>query len=184
MVFCLMASVTLYRFRLELSDLERGVYEPLDFRIAMHPSETNDFLLTRVIAFALNSGDDLEFTAEGLSDPDQPALRRPGAHGQIALWIEIGNPAARKLHKAAKASSAVKVYTYKDPRALVNDVAGTNVHRAEEIEVYAIQPKFLEALATRLERDNRWSLLFQDGVLTISGDGFSDTTELRRISLV
>ncbi len=179
-----MAAVTLYRFRLELSDLERNVYESLDFRVAMHPSETNDFLLTRVIAFALNTQDRLEFAAEGLSDPDQPALRVPGDHGGIALWIEIGNPAAKKLHKAAKASQVVKVYTYKDPRSFVSDVQSHgSVFRAEEIEVYVIAPKFLEAVAKNLERDNRWSLLYQEGVLSLSSDSFSETTELRRISL-
>lgn len=178
-----MAAVTLYRFRLELSDLERNVYEPLDFRIAMHPSETRDFLLTRVIAYALNYGEDLEFTAEGLSDPDAPALRKAGVHGSIALWIEVGNPAARKLHKASKAADVVKVYTYKDPRALVNDVAGASVHKAREITVYALAPRFLEALATHLERDSRWSMLYNDGVLTVSGEGFSETTELRLIPL-
>ena len=178
-----MAAVTLYRFRLELSDLERNVYETLDFRIAMHPSETTDFLLTRVIAYALNYSEDLEFTAEGLSDPDAPAMRSPGVHGSTALWIEIGNPAARKLHKASKAASVVKVYTYKDPRALVNDVTGSNVHKANEIAVFALSPKFLEALAPRLERDSRWSLLYNDGVLTVSGEGFSETTEMRLIPL-
>lgn len=179
-----MAAVTLYRFRIELSDLERNVYDSLDFRVAMHPSETTDFLLTRVIAFALCYQERLEFAAEGLSDPDQPALRVPGDHGSIALWIEIGNPAARKLHKAAKAAAAVKVFTYKDPRAFVSDVQSHgSVHRADEIEVYAIAPKFLEAVAKHLERDNRWSLLHQEGVLTLSSDSFSETTELKRVPL-
>lgn len=161
------------------------MYETLDFRVAMHPSETTDFLLTRVIAFALNAQQDLEFTAEGLSDPDSPALRLPGAHGTIALWIEIGNPSAKKLHKGAKAANAVKVYTYKDPRTFVADVQSHgSVHRANEIEVYAISPKFLDSVAKQLARDNRWSLLHQDGVVTISSDAFSETTELKKVALV
>ncbi len=179
-----MAAVTLYRFRIELSDLERNVYDSLDFRVAMHPSETNDYLLTRVIAYALNFQDGLEFTPEGLSDPDAPALKMAGIHGSIALWIEIGNPSAKKLHKGAKASSSVKVYTYKDPRSFVSDVQSHgSVFRAEEIQVFAISPKFLAAVAPRLEKDNRWSILFQEGVLSLSSDSFSETTELRAVSL-
>jgi uncharacterized protein YaeQ len=175
-----MAAVTLYRFRIELSDLDRGVYDTLDFRIAMHPSETTDFLLTRVLAYALNS--DVEFAAEGLSDPDQPALRRAGAHGAIDLWIEIGNPSARKLHRASKAASAVRVYTYKDPRPLVAEAG--EIPRAAEIEVFALGSSFLGELASHLERDSRWSLLVQDGLLTLSGEGFSLNGELRPVSLV
>lgn len=173
-----MAAVTLYRFRIDLSDLDRNVYDTLDFRVAMHPSETADYLLTRVIAFALNS--DVEFAAGGLSDPDEPALRRMGQHGTTDLWIEIGNPAARKLHKASKASNSVRVYTYKDPRAL----DARDVHRASEIEVFAVSPKFLEELGSHLERDCRWNFLMQDGVLTVTGEGFSLSEELRRVSLV
>jgi uncharacterized protein YaeQ len=175
-----MAAVTLYRFRIELSDLDRNVYDTLDFRIAMHPSETNDYLLTRVFAYALNS--DVTFAAEGLSDPDQPAMKRDGAHGAIDLWIEIGNPAARKLHRASKAARAVRVYTYKDPRTLVSDAR--DVPRAASIEVFAFPSAFLDELASRLERDCRWSVLVQDGLLTVSGDGFSVNGEMRLIPLV
>lgn len=176
-----MAAVTLYRFRIELSDLDRNVYDTLDFRIAMHPSETTDYLLTRVIAFALNSSEDLEFTPGGLSDPDAAALVRPGPHGTVSLWIEIGNPSARKLHKASKAASSVRVYTYKDSRALVKEMTGAAVHRASEIAVFALSS--LESLASRLERDNRWSMLYQDGLLTLSTDAWSENVELTPIAL-
>jgi uncharacterized protein YaeQ len=64
---------TLYRFRIDLSDVDRGVYETLDFRIAQHPSETTTYLLTRVLAYALNTQPGLEFSSGGLSDPDAPA---------------------------------------------------------------------------------------------------------------
>src|SRR5258707_1232333 len=92
---------TLYRFRIELSDVDRGVYQPLDFRVAMHPSESPLFLVTRILAFALNTQEGLEFTPTGLSDPDEPCLRIANPRGGLSLWIEIGNPSARKLHKAA-----------------------------------------------------------------------------------
>ena len=176
-----MASVTLYRFRIELSDLDRNVYDTLDFRIAMHPSETVDYLLTRVIAFALN--ENVEFNGEGLSsDADQPTLKRAGVHGTIDLWIEIGNPAARKLHKATKAANKVRIYTYKDPRALIKEAG--DVPRAADVEVFALAPKFLEELGKHLERDCRWSFMVQDGLLSVNGEAFSLSEEIRRVSLV
>jgi uncharacterized protein YaeQ len=110
-----MPAVTLYRFRIELSDLDRSVYDSLDFRVAMHPSETNDFLITRVLAYALNWQEGLEFSAGGLHEAEEPAMKVAGRHGTTALSIEIGNPSAKRLHKNAKAADAIKVYTYKDP---------------------------------------------------------------------
>ena len=108
-----MAPATLYRFRLDVSDVDRGFYEPLDLRVPMHPSETEDFLITRVLAYALNYESGMEFS-RGLSTPDEPAISLPGDRGGLALWIDIGNPLARRIHKASKAADRVRIYTYKD----------------------------------------------------------------------
>lgn len=172
--------VTLYRFRIELSDVDRGVYETLDFRAAQHPSESAPYLLTRVLALALNTQEGLDFTPGGLSDPDEPALRASDAHGSPQLWIEIGNPSPRKLHRAAKAAREVKVYTYKDPELLLKEISRENVHRASEIEIFSFPPKFLEALAARLERNNEWTILRNEGQLTVGIGERSESAEILR----
>jgi uncharacterized protein YaeQ len=171
---------TLYRFRIDLSDVDRGVYEALDLRVAMHPSETTQFLLTRVLAYALNFAEGLEFSPGGLSDVDAPAIRKPGEQNRLDLAIEIGNPSARKLHRIAKAAKAVKVYTYKDPDLLLEEMRANEVHRADEIEVYAFEPKFLDRLAATLARDNPWTVMLSDGELTVSSGDTSETFEIRR----
>ncbi len=178
------APASLYRFRIELSDVERSVYRDLDFRIAKHPSETDDYLLTRVLAYALNQTeeDDLEITP-GLCVDDLPALSRKDQNGAVILWIEIGNPSARRLHKASKASRAVRVYTYKDPENLKREAAGETVHRREEIEVFSLDSSFLKPLMPLLKRDNRWGLIFNDGELTVSVDDESITGTLHRHQL-
>jgi uncharacterized protein YaeQ len=168
----------LYRFRIELTDVTRGVYDTLDFRVAMHPSEAIEYLLTRVLAFALNVGDDLAFTPEGLSDPDAPCLRAPDAQGGTRLSIEIGNPTARRLHKAAKAARAVKVYTYKDPELLLREMQSQPIHNVERIGLHSFAPEFLRRLAARLERDNRWTLVHTDGSLMV---GIGEDSELGEV---
>jgi len=173
-------TATLYRFRIDLSDIDRGVYESLDFRIAQHPSETTTFLLTRVLAFALNAQAGLEFSPGGLSDPDAPALLISDGPNSIPLWIEIGNPSAKKLHRAAKSSKTVRVYTYKDPDLLVADVVANRVYNADRIDIFSLSPKFLERLSETLERDNAWTVIFSDGSLSITSGDFSETTELNR----
>ncbi len=173
----------LYRFCLELSDVDRGVYETLDFRIAQHPSETAPYLLSRALAYALAYQEGLEFAPGGLSDPDAPALRSLGANGAMNLWIEIGNPSAKKLHKASKAAKQVAVYTYKNSDALLDEIKGGQIHRADELELYAFDPKFLGALEKILEKTNKWSLLFQQGRLDVNTSSESISTDVRRLSV-
>lgn len=158
----------LYRFQLALSDVDRGVYETLDFRMAQHASESIPFLLTRMLAFALNSGDGLTFSLQGLGNPDEPCLSSEDPRGGKNLWIEIGNPSARRLHKAAKAARKVKVYTYKNPLPLLQEMRLEKVHHLEEIEVFSFSQEFLGALEAKLQRDNAWSLVRNDGSLLLS----------------
>lgn len=174
----------LFRFRIALSDVDRGVYEDLDLRTAKHPSESMDYLLSRIIAYCLNYTDrdqGLEFTAAGLSDPDGPALQVKEPNGNVTLWIEIGNPSPRKLHRASKAVGNVKVYTYKDPRLLLREFAKETIHDLDKIEIVAINAKFLAALATDLPRDVRWQVLHHEGVLTVSAADKSEQVDLLRV---
>jgi uncharacterized protein YaeQ len=134
----------------------------------MHPSESEAYLLTRVLAYALNYESGLAF-APGLCSADEPALQLTGPAG-ILLWIEIGNPSARRLHKAAKAASQVRVYTYKNPENLKREVAGESVHRVDEIEVFALEEPFLASLTALLRRDNAWTLIHDQGNLIVTNE--------------
>ncbi len=168
----------LYRFHINFSDIDQGIYKSFDLRLAMHPSESHAYLLTRLIAFVLNDREYLEFAAEGLGDPDAPGINATTPNGEILLWIEIGNPSAKKLHKAAKAAKQVKVYTYKDPETLLKEIRNNKVYHAESIEIFSIDPKVLERLAGRLERKNTWDILLNDGGLNISIGDATEATEL------
>lgn len=173
-------ATTLYRFHIELSDVERGLYESLDFRAAQHPSEGLHYLITRVIAFALNTQEDLAFAATGLHDPDAAAISIPDVHGGFKLLIEIGSPGAKKLHKATKVSKAVKVYTYKSPELMMRDLQNEKIHRAEEIEFYSLSPAFIDELIPLLKKDNRWDLVLNEGIITIQAGDKSVSGELLR----
>ncbi len=158
----------LYRFRIQLSDVDRSVYDELDFRLAQHPSESRAFLLTRMFAYCLNLEPGLAFSAEGLCEPDDPCLSSDHPRGGKDLWIEVGNPSARRLHKAAKAAQRVKVYTYKNPEALLREIETGDVHRADQIEIFSFAPEFLASLEEILARDNQWNILRDQGALTVS----------------
>jgi uncharacterized protein YaeQ len=173
----------LYHFEINLSDVDRGLYQTLDFRLSQHPSENGLYLLTRALAYCLSYQDNLEFSPTGLADPDVPALQAQSPMGGVALWIEIGNPSPKKLHKASKASDRVVVYTYKNPDLIVREVASENVHRAEKILIYAFEQKFLEGVEAVLKKNNRWSLLHQEGHLDLSTGEQNFSTDMRQMSL-
>ncbi len=168
----------LYQFKVELSDIDREVYETLEFRLAQHPSEAAPYLLSRTLAYVLNYKQGLEFSPAGLSDPDASALQLLNLNGLAELLIEIGNPSARKLHKLMKSVKQVLVYTYKNPELLVEEIKNNKVHRAEEIKIYAFDPKFLTELENSLVKNNRWAVVHQQGHLDISVGENSISTDI------
>ena len=174
---------TLYRFRIDLSDIDRGVYTRLDFRTAMHPSESETFFMTRVLAYALNSQADLQFSKEGLGDPDAPCISVMEADGACPLWIEIGNPSTKKLHKATKTSTKVKIYTYKNPDHLIADLNAAKVYQPERMELFSFSDDLLNALSATLVRDNSWNLIHNEGTLMIQAGVEEITGEVNSHSL-
>lgn len=169
----------LYRFKIELSNVATATYASLDFRIAQHPSETLLYMLTRVIAYALSYEEGIAFSASGLSDPDAPALQVTSPTGAVKLWIEIGNPSAKRLHKASKAAAQVKVFTYKDPQILLNEILNEQIHRRSELEIHSVSAAFLERLGEKLGKENRWTLIFMDGVMMINSLDFAEECEIK-----
>lgn len=143
---------TIYNFDIELADVDRGVYETLAIRAALHPSETEDSLLTRLLAYCLEYEEGIAFSRGGVSDPDEPPLWVREPDGRVRLWIEIGAPDAARLHKAAKAADRVAVYTQKDPASLLRRLQGERIHRAEEIPIYGVDRRLLADLSGLLDR--------------------------------
>jgi uncharacterized protein YaeQ len=139
---------TIYNFDIELADNDRGVYESLELRLARHPSESDEYLIARLLAYLLEFRGGIAFS-RGVSEPDEPAIAVRDPTGAITTWIDIGTPDARRLHKASKAARRVVVYTHKDPRQFLNQLAGERIHRAEALELYAIDRE----LSPRSSRD-------------------------------
>ncbi len=166
-------TATVYNFDVQLSDVDRNVYETLALRVARHPSETEEYLLTRVLAYCLEYVEGITFS-KGLSEPDEPAVVVRDLTGALRVWIEIGAPTADRLHKASKASPRVVVYTHKDPDRLVQQLSAERIHKAETIEIRAFDRALLEQLVARLDRRNAWELAVTDGhlYLTVGGETF------------
>lgn len=157
-------SATMRRFAITLSDADRDVYETLDLRVAQHPSESERYLVARLLARLLEHAEGLDFSKGGVSTGDEPALLQRNLQGDVTAWIEIGSPSVERLHKASKTGARVVVYGWKDVERLASEVVGA-VHRAEQLELRAFEYPFLDAVAATLDRNNSWSLAVSGGAL-------------------
>jgi uncharacterized protein YaeQ len=160
-------SATVYSFKIELADSDRGVYVPLDLRVARHPSETEEHLLTRVLAYCLEYAEGIAFS-NGLSDPDQPAISIRDLTGVLRVWIDVGAPDAARLHRAAKLAQRVVVYTHKDAEQLAARLRTEKIHRADLLELYAVDRGWLASLASKLARRMEFALTVADGNIYLS----------------
>jgi uncharacterized protein YaeQ len=156
-----------YTFEVQLSNVDRHVYESLSFKAAQHPSETNEFLLARVLAYCLEYRQGIAFS-RGLAEPDEPAVAVRDLTGALVAWIEIGSPDAARLHKASKLAPRVVIYTHKDPQQLLRQLSGERIHRRERVELVALDRELIAALAAHLERRMRFDLSVTDGQLYLS----------------
>jgi uncharacterized protein YaeQ len=175
-------TATIYNFEIELADSDRGVYESLALRVARHPSESEEYLATRVLAYCLEYEPGIEFS-RGISDPDEPTIAVRDLTGALRLWIEVGTPDAARLHKASKASPRVVVYTHKDPDQFLRRLVGERIHRAGELELYAFDRALIAALAARLDRRVAFTLSIADRELYVSIGNDTLTGTARRLRL-
>jgi uncharacterized protein YaeQ len=158
---------TMRRFAIALSDADRGVYETLDLRVAQHPSESDRYLVARVLARCLEHGEGVEFT-RGLAAADEPAIWQRDLRGDLVGWFEIGSPAPERLHRASKTGARIAVYTWSRAPELAREIAEYDVYRRDELELRALDGRWLDGIAGQLERMNRWELSVSGGTVYLA----------------
>ena len=158
---------TIYNFDIDLADGDRGVYESIALRVPRHPSESEEYLVTRVLAYLLEYADGIAFS-KGVSEPDEPAILVRDLTGAITAWIEVGTPDAARLHRASKTARRVVVYTHKDPTQFLKQLAGERIHSSGTLELYAIDRALVGALVARLERRVAMSVSVTDREMYVS----------------
>jgi uncharacterized protein YaeQ len=160
-------SDTIYVFDIELANSDRGVYDSLKLRIARHPSETAERMLTRLFAYCLEYTEGIALS-NGISDPDEPAIAVRDLTGALQVWIDVGAPEPARLHRASKAARRVAVYTHKDAAQLVTRLSGERIHRIDSLELYAMDFDWLSDLAQRLQRRTSFTLTVSEQHIYLS----------------
>ena len=160
-------TATIFRFQVELSDIDRGVYESLDLRVAQHPSEETERMVVRVLARAVAHEAGLEF-GRGISNQEDAGIWAHDMTGQVVTWIDLGIPSADRLHRASKLCSKVLVFTDKSETALLKEWRKRKIHKAETIQVHRLPADLVMELAHGMERRVNWYVTIQDQMLTVT----------------
>lgn len=162
---------TIFKAELHVSDLDRSYYGSHNLTIARHPSETDERMMLRLLAFALHADDALEF-GKGLSDEDEPDLWRKNLRGEVELWIDLGEPDEKRIRKACARSERVLVLSYGDS---VSEIwwkkTRDKLGRFDQLTVMNIPAAQMAALGALAERTMQLQCTIDHGQLWLTSGG-------------
>ncbi|RUO35897.1 YaeQ family protein [Aliidiomarina sanyensis] len=159
---------TPYKISLDISDVDRGVYEAVKFTIARHPSETELRLVARILAYALFYHEYLSF-GRGLSDTDEAALWQVNLSGEIDHWIDVGQPDADRMIRASRKAPKMSVLAYGNLR-IWSEKTIPKIAHLSNVTVLGLPETLHAELATQVSRNTHWGVMITDNVLYVSHD--------------
>lgn len=159
---------TIFKAELHIADMDRHYYHNHAFTIARHPSETDERMMLRLAAFALNASESLQFT-KGISTDDEPDLWQRTLSDEIELWIELGQPEEKRIKKACGRAQQVRIYAYGSRSATIwwEQMQG-RLSRFKNLRVFTLPDEALTALGQLAQRTMQLQCTIQDGQLDIT----------------
>lgn len=173
---------TMHVLEVELSDVDRGVYESFTMRVARHPSETDAFMMTRILAYCLEYEAGILFGG-GVSTADEPAVLVRDLTGAMTAWIEVGAPDAARVHAGSKLAHRAAVYTHRDPEKVLALWTGKTIHRAEQLVLHSFDSGFVDAAVAALGRRSALTVSVTEGelYLVLNGTALSSSVHEHRM---
>lgn len=178
----------IFKADLAIADIDHGYYADHALTLARHPSETDERMMLRLLALALNAhqvhtlcgGDARIGFGAGLSSPDEPDVQLQDFTGRTRLWIEVGQPDDKPLAKACSKADAVAVYAYGPAADVWWRGIESKLTRLDKLQVWRIPSAQAQALAALAERSMQLQATVQDGALTLSSPRGAITLEALR----
>lgn len=158
---------TIFKADVQIADMDRHYYHEHSLTIARHPSETDERMMVRLVAFLRHAHEQLVF-AKGLSDADEPDVWQKDFTGAIELWIDVGQPDDKRMLKACGRAAQVMVYSYSTSSPIWWGQVGNRVERARNLTVVNIASETSQALAALAQRNMQLQCTIQDGQLWLS----------------
>lgn len=160
---------TIFKADVQIADMDRHYYQSHALTIARHPSETDERMMMRVLAFVIHAHEHLVF-GKGLSADDEPDLWQKDLTGAIELWIEVGQPDEKRILKACGRSARVVVYSYGNVSNIWWNQIGSRIERAKNVKVVSLAPATSAALSALAQRNMQLQCTIQDGQIWITGN--------------
>jgi uncharacterized protein YaeQ len=161
---------TIYKVELSVSDMDRHYYETHKLTVAKHPSETDERLMVRILAFALNAHEQLELT-KGLSTDDEPDIWQKSLSGELELWVALGLPSEKVVRQSCGKADAVVIYCYGGRTAEVWwDKIKNSTTRFNNLQVVNLSENETSELANLADRSMKLQVNIQDGEVMVSVD--------------
>lgn len=158
---------TIYKAELQIADMDRNYYQEHLLTLARHPSETDERMMIRLLAFAIHASDSLTFT-KGLFDTEEPDLWQKDLTGAIQLWIEVGQPDEKRLMKACGRSEKVVVYSYGATSHIWFKQIANKLERAKNLSVINIPSDAAVQLQKMANRNMQLQCTIQDGQIWLT----------------
>lgn len=173
-------NATIYKIELSVSDMDRHYYETHKLTVAKHPSETDERLMVRIVAFALNAHENLEMT-KGLSTGDEPDIWQKSLSGELDVWVALGLPSEKVMRQSCNKAVKVIVYPYGGRTAeMWWDKIKNTATRFENLQVINFSAKDTGELAKLVSRAMKLQVNIQDGEVMVSvGDSILYVTPLQ-----
>jgi len=171
---------TIYKAELQIADMDRNYYQDHSLTLALHPSETKERMMVRLLSFALHAHEDLVFT-KGLSSEDEPDLWQKSLSGEIDIWVDLGQPDEKRIRKACCRAKQVYLYTYQHRSATVwwNQVEN-NLTRFKNLNVVNISDNSVAILEKLAKRSMQLQVSIQDGLCWLANDAETVSIEMTK----
>jgi len=163
-------NATIYKVDLSVSDMDRHYYETHKLTLAKHPSETDERLMVRIVAFALNAHESLQMT-KGISTDDEPDIWQKSLHGTLDVWVALGLPSEKVMRQSCGKAGKVIVYPYGGRTAEIWwDKIKNSTTRFENLQVTNFSEKDTGELAKLASRAMKLQINIQDGDVMVNVD--------------
>ncbi len=164
-------NATIYKVELSVSDMDRHYYQTHKLTVARHPSETDERLMLRMLAFALNAHEQLELT-KGLSTDDEPDLWQKKLSGELDLWVALGLPSEKVVRQSCSKAKSVVVYSYGGkPAEIWWEKIRNSTARFDNLQVVNFSEQDVTELGKQASRSMKLQVNIQDGDVMVSVDG-------------
>jgi len=160
---------TIYKADCQIADMDRGYYAPHNLTIALHPSETEERMMVRLLAFVLNAHEHLQFS-KGLSSEDEPDIWQKSLTDDIELWIDVGMPDEKRIRKASNRAEQTLIYTYGGRNTVWWNQIENKLTRFKNVKVINLPKADTDQLAALIKRSMQLQISLQDGQIWLSDE--------------